>query len=321
MTEKKTLKTRPVILGKGGPTEAGWHSIESFLRCPKAFQFAMVRGLRKPVYETPHAFALGILHHAMRARWFSLHFATTESAMKKCYDAAVEEAETQKQTISIEAQRHAQVNFQLYVDFWSKRPRPKPVAAEYKLGPAPLAPGAPFFLYRTARLDDVSYYPEAGGQLAIGESKTTSTSPGDVENQYTLHGQTLLQVLLWKMCPNGEAKYGPVKGFVLDAFKKPYEKQKPGFGRVFVPVSDYALNWFANSMRGYLRAASGIDWNSDVPRNPFGCTYMAGRARVACEFRDLCKHGKSAASEYVDRDGVFLNRRKPKDGETVPAWE
>lgn len=312
------LKTRPKVdLGKGGPSAKGWHKIADFLRCPKAYQYGQVRGIHKPQAQTPDHFAVGILHHAMRARWFAEHFDTGEKTWEKIKRAAQEATEEQKLPITIDAERKAMAMFQLYMDYWSLRPRPEPVAAEYLVGPAALSEEFDEVTERTARLDDVSRYPEAGGKLCVGESKTTSTSVGDTVNQYTLHGQPLLQLLLWKLSPNGEAKHGPVAGIMLDVFVKPYEKKAASFGRVFVPVSDWTLKWYAESMVGYLRAAALTKWDTNVPRNVQGCTYTAGRMRVACEFRELCAHGPSASSLYVMGEGKSL---RSYEGEVKP-WE
>jgi hypothetical protein len=201
------------------------------------------------------------------------------------------------------------------------RPLPRPVAAEYLLGPAPLKPDDPFFLHRTARLDDVSHYPEAAMKLCIGESKTTSATVNDVINQYTLHGQTLLQPLLWNMAQQWAATHGPVAGVLLDITVKGYGGKKCSFARAFMPVRDETLSWFRDSMRGYLRAAASVEWDTPAPRNVSMCTRMAGRGRMACEFRDLCMHGKAAAPKYVTKNGESLVRWKPSAEETIPPWE
>jgi hypothetical protein len=309
-----------VLLGGGGPTEAGWHAIEMFLRCPKAYQYGPIRGIRKPLTQTPDHFAVGTLFHAMRARWFALKFASDKKAWRAILDTVKEAKSENDLPVSTDAEQRALQLMQLYMAHWLKLPRPEPVAAEYKVGPAPLQPGDPFFLFRTARLDDVSRYPEAGGALAIGESKTTSTSINDTVRQYELHGQPLLQLALWRMCPNGEAKFGPVAGFVLDVSKKPYGNDKAAFGRVFVPVRPETIDWFIQSMRGYLRAAAAVDWDTEVPRNPQGCTFQAGRMRVDCDFKSLCRFGKSATIEYVQRGGQSLKAHKPLPGKEKMPW-
>lgn len=326
MSERKKFKSAErkkqpdVILGKGGVSAAGWHKIESFLRCPKAYQYSQVRGIRTPATQTPDHFAIGIIHHAMRARWFSLRFADDAKTWTQLKLAAQEAAEEQELPVSADAIRKTESMFRLYMNHWLMRPRPDPLAAEYLVGPSPIFEGDPETA-RTARLDDVSRYPEAGGKLCLGESKTTSTSIGDTVNQYTLHGQPLLQALLWKHSPQGEAMHGPIAGIMLDIFKKPYEKQKPDFGRVFVPLNERVLDWYARSMAGYLRAAGKVDWDTEVPRNVQGCTYMAGRMRVTCEFRDLCLHGRSATGSYVLRDGSSLLAHKPEAGKEKMPWE
>src|SRR6185369_15921944 len=113
------------------------------------------RGIHKPLNQTPDAFGIGSLHHAGRARWFSLRFATDDSAWASIRQAVDEEAERQKLPVSVKARQQALAYLDEYVNHWSKRPRPSPIATEYKVGPAPLQPDDPFFLWRTARLDDV----------------------------------------------------------------------------------------------------------------------------------------------------------------------
>lgn len=318
---KKPKKAEPeVLLGEGGPTEAGYHSIESMLQCPKKYQLQHVRGIRQPQHVESEAFAVGILYHAARAHWFALRFATDAKAWASIKETMRKAAMENKLPVTLKAEQRAFILIEQYAAFWLKRPRPTPVAAEYLLGPATILPNDPFS-FRTARLDDVSRYPEANGQLCIGESKTTSTSIDDTVNQYELHGQTMLQYVLWKMAPQGEAMHGPVAGIILDVAKKPYGNDKAKFGRTFIQITDHQIAWFVKSLGGYLRAAAGIDWDADAPRNVSACTYLAGRARVACQFRDLCRFGKSASIKYVLRDGNSLKSFKPSPGKTVMPWD
>jgi hypothetical protein len=316
----KKTKTPKVLLGKGGVSSAGWHKIESFLRCPKAYQFGQVRGIHKPAACTPEHFAVGILFHAMRARWFATKFQDITKCWDKILDACREAKEACELPVTLESEQKALDLIQQYMKHWLLQPRPTPVAAEYLLGPAPLRATDSWFNYRTARLDDLSRYPEAGGELCIGESKTTSTSVGDTVTQYTLHGQPLMQMALYKMCPNGEAKYGPIAGVMLDVTVKGYEGKPAKFGRAFVPVKQDVVAWYVESMMGYLKAAEMVGWDTPVPRNTHGCTYQAGRMRVVCEYRDLCMYGKEASGQYVLRGGKSLRDTSAWNGE-VPPWE
>ena len=311
-----------VEVGKGGVTEAGWHSIADFMRCPKAYQLGVIRGIHVPVAQVPAHFARGLFFHAMRARWFGLEFASDKKAWTKIRDAAAEEAEKNKYPMAISDERYALQLMSLYMEHWLKRPLPKPVAAEYKIGPAPLAQGDSFNMFRTAGLDDVSHYPEAGGALCIGESKTTSADIGAVVKEYELHGQPMLQQALFRMCENGEKKFGPVKGTVLDVVVKPDEKMKGAkFARIFVEIRPEALDWYVQSMRLWISSMNKVDWDAETPRNPHGCTYMAGRMRVDCAFKDLCRFGRSAAARYVMRDGGSLTKWRPSLGKTRFPWE
>lgn len=311
-----------VELGQGGPSAMGWHTIESFLRCPKEYQYQQIRKIRQPLASTPDYFAVGILVHAMRARWFSLRFDTSNEAWESIKLAAKEEMERVELPIRPDAERLALRYMQEYVAHWSIRPRPEPIAAEYLIGPAPLLQNDPLTLHRTARLDDVSRYPEFGNALYIGEAKTDGKSVDNCLETYTLHGQPLLQMLLWKMAPQGEQRHGPVAGVMLDVIVKGREGQRCKFARIPLKYTNRALEWYIDSMRGYLAAASRVDWNTSVPRNVTACTRPAGGAmRIPCPFRDLCMHGRSAAAQFVLENGDSLVRWVPTDEQTTPPWE
>jgi hypothetical protein len=309
------------LLGKGGASEAGWHSIQDFLHCPKEYQFRHIRKLRIPTQRTPDHFAVGQLFHAARARWFTLGFKQDDKTWQQILRAMREDALANKLPVSLGAEQQATKLIQAFMKFYGTQPKPKVIAAEYKLGPTPLRQGDPFMLWRTARLDDVSIYPEAGNRLCIGESKTTSTSVNDTVKQYTLHGQTMMQALLWKNDPNGEKKYGPIAGIMLDVTVKGGSGAEPSFGRSFVQITDHQLRWFAESLAGYIRAASGVDRNSTVPRNPASCTRLAGRARISCEFTELCRFGSSATAQFVvGEESISLKEWAKRHPTEVAPW-
>jgi hypothetical protein len=310
-----------VIVGETGVTSAGWHAAEAGIWCEKEGQLKFIRGVRLPQMQVPDHFVVGKMLHAGRAAWFARRFDTAESTFGHCKDEALKGAEENKMPVSEEAKRAAFKYLDEYITHWSSRPNPRPVAVEYLLGPAPLEAGDPFPLHRTARLDDVGYYPEAMGALAIGELKTTSDSIEACAEQYTLHGQPLLQNRLWKMAAQGEAMHGPVKGMVLDIFKKGYGKERSKMDRRFVEITPVAMEWYVREMRRYLRRFAAYDWNSDAPRNISACTRLVGKGRSPCEYRDLCLHGKSAAGNYVDREGNALNLWQPSEGKETPPWK
>jgi hypothetical protein len=319
-TKKKDEAVIPeVLVGESGPTQAGYHQMEAFLRCPFEYQLKAVRQVRPPVSETPEPLAVGALFHAGRARWFSKRFATCSSTWQSIADAMTEEAQKMSLPVSREAERLAMTLMNQYVEHYSTRVKPNPLAAEYLVGPAAVDGRDPFAM-RTARLDDVSRYPEAGNKLCIGEAKTTSKDVADCVNQYTLHGQPMLQVLLWKHSPQGEKMHGPVAGVMLDVAVKPTKTQKAKFSRMFLPVTDHALEWYVRSLRGYLRAMAGVEWNTEVPRNVTACTRPGAWGRAVCDFRDLCAHGRAAAGKYVTADGKSLAVWKPSKGKETPPW-
>lgn len=313
----------PVEVGSGGPTDAGWHSAEAGIWCLKEAQYKYVRGVHTPHLQTPDYFAVGGLLHAGRATWFGSKFDTSQATIDAVKQAILDAATTFSLPVTEDAKKAATKYMLEYVEFWSGRPRPQPLAAEYLVGPAPLQAGDQFPLWRTARLDDVSIYPEALNRLAIGEAKTTSGSIEDCINQYTLHGQPILQYVLWHTSEQGAKKHGPLGGFVLDIIKKGYGKDKSKFARHFVEVTPKTVEWYVRSLRAYLRKFANLDWNTDLDdmRNIMACTRMVGRARMACEFRELCRHGKSAAGNFALKDGTPLNEWKPSAGKDTSPWE
>ncbi len=311
-----------ILLGKGGPSSQGFHMMQALTYCKKEFQFATIRKIHVPAEFTHDHFAVGSIFHAGRARWFSLNFRTDAKAWRAIKDATAEEADGHHLPVSFKAERMALSYLAQYVEHYSLLPKPKPLAAEYLLGPAPLAKDDPLYMFRTARLDDVSVYPESAGQLAIGESKTTSGSVNDVVRQYQLHGQPMLQYVLWKLAKQGERTHGPVAGTVLDVTVKGYGGRKCSFKRVFIPFEPYAIKWFKKSMRGYLKDGSKIDWNSTPRRNFGSCTRMGGRGRVDCTYKKLCTYGRSVAGQYVyGEDSRPLHFWKPSEGKETPPWE
>lgn len=304
-----------------GPSIAGWHSISTFLRCPKEYQLSQVRGISVPRTLVPDPLAIGSLFHEGRAHWFQSGFPSDTKYWEKLKSYIEKSADTSNPPMRVDAISRTLSYLSQYIAHWAMRTKPEPVIVEKDVGPAPLKKDDPFFFHRTFRPDDISYYPlEAGPKLCIGELKTTSVGVDDAVNEYTLHGQPMMQWLVWKMAKNGEAKYGPVEHVMLDVVVKGYGKEKCTFARHPIRITNHSLDWYANSMRGYLRAASLVTYDTDVPRNITNCTRLIGRARVPCQFRDLCQFGKSAANRYVDREGHGLSNPKYKEYPVKP-WE
>jgi hypothetical protein len=318
--DPKQKPLQEVIVGPSGPTSAGWHSIESGFRCEKEYQFQHVRKVAQPQYQLPDHFAVGSLFHAARARWFALRFATDAKAWESISDAVKKEAVGERLPVTLKAEQLTLNIFAQYMEHWSHRVLPTPMLAEYEVGPAPLEKGDPFFLWRTARLDDVSKYPDGGKDLWIGEAKTGSDSVSSIINTYELHGQPLLQLILWKMSPQGEAKHGPVKGVMLDAVQKGYGGDKCAFGRQGIVVTEHSLTWYIRSFKAKLRRLAQIDWDTDVDRNISSCIRAVGRGKFPCPYRDLCKFGKSASTNFV-MDGQSLLKWLPSPGKAVAPWE
>lgn len=320
----KQPKMPEVVVGSSGPSQAGWHQVADFLDCMKRGQFKHIRGIRVPTVQQKPAFAVGSLVHAGRARWFGSAFKTDQKTIDAVHEAMKREARLSKEPMTAESERFALTIVDEYINFWSGRMNPEVGGIEYDLGPAPLQNGDPLWLMRTAKLDDFGKYAESGRELAIGELKTTSQGVAACVQEYTLHGQTMLQQWLWRVAKQGAAMHGPVKGTVLDIAVKGYGTKKPTFAREFIPFSEHQFEWFVDSLRGYLKAIVSIDANSSVPRNPVACTKQfdegSREIRYPCEYRELCKWGKAKAIGYVDAKGNQLHRWQPSVEQQVPPW-
>lgn len=304
--------------GAQGPTTNGWHQIESIFRCYMEYKMREVVGARIPAIQTPDPLAKGSIFHAGRAEWFMRKFNTDAKAWHKVQDAMRKARDEASPPMSMQALTDAIGYMEQYIAHWSLLPLPKPVGVEYTLGPVALKPDSPWWQFRTARLDDVSYYPGTEG-LCIGECKTTSVGIDDAENEYSLHGQLLMQFMLWRMAAQGQKKHGPAAHVMLDVVKKGYGKEKCTFARVPIHVTPTSLLWFTESMEYYLMQAARIGEYTMVPRNPKQCTRQIGRMRIPCEFRDLCKYGDKAASKYVNREGISLSTVYP--GNEEKPWD
>lgn len=309
-----------VLVGKGGVTQAGWHSVEAILRCQKEYQFKHVRKIKKPESETKEAFAIGLIVHAGRGTWLANRCATNDKVWQQIKEAAKRECELQKLPITPKGEQYGLRYVTEYIEHWSRFPKPRALAVEHLVGPAPFAEGDPFYLYRTARLDDVSVYAEAGNALSIGELKTTSATVAEVTKTYELHGQPIIQHLLYRLSEVGRQLLGPVTGTVLDVVQKGYGKEKSKFGRVFVTASDHVVGWYVPSMQHHLRLAAGMEWDSTPPRNISACTRAVSGRAVSCEYKELCMYGASATGKYVMGEGQSLKSWKPGPGKTQAPW-
>ncbi len=325
MTKKKQTKViEPAIRGASA---AGWHNIQTFLRCPKEYQLSVIRKVSVPRTLLPDPLAIGSLFHEGRAHWFKSGFPTGPKYWETLKAYINKSADTQPVPIRAEAINRTLSYLEQYCTHWAMRAKPTVLDAEYELLASPLLDGDPASMNRTARLDDVGQYPEANMKLCIGECKTTSVGVDDCVNEYTLHGQPMLQFKLWQMAKNGAMKHtkkwGPVGHVLLDIVVKGYGKERCTFGRHALVITDYSMSWYINSLRRYIEAANEVKYDTDVPRNITACTRLSGRARVPCQYRELCQFGKPAANRYVDSKGDGLSNPKFNDPINYPVkpWE
>ena len=221
---------------------------------------------------------------------------------------------TEKSRLHPSAFNVALETFEGYVDYWSKRPTTEVLAIEYPFEPRLLAPNAPEWAKRTARVDSIERW---RGKTWIGEAKSTSSAPGRVADTYALHGQILLQMTLWG--DDETERFGPLAGVLLDVMVKPQGK-KPARGSERIPIElkdcEQALKWFRKDFVTWQMQTAMIDWNATVERR-----LVCQRNYGPCEFRPLCLRGRAGSMRYALPDGSKLHEWKPSPGKEVPPWE
>lgn len=293
------------IWNEGGASGAGWSELASFFRCPKEYQYAQVRKILEPKNITPDYFFVGSAFHAGRAAWFSKKCAVNDATWAFITSEVARIRAEYEKVLPVNEAAVIDVTRYLteFVEHYSMQPAPRVVAVEHMLGPTKLWPDAPAEHERTARLDDIGYYDINGDTLCIGECKTGSGTPAQIANEYSLHGQPMMQHMLWKAAPQGEAQYGPISGIVLDAVQKGYGGKKCKFGRVVLTVEPFALKWFSENLRRVVEATKALTLHGHADRNVTSCTRPrlgpGGRQLSGCQFRDLCTFGFSASGNYV----------------------
>lgn len=270
----------------------------SFLRCPQEYKYAEILGIKPKDKEDKMALQVGTLTHVGRAEWFASQFSKTPS---QCSAAITKHIQTTGGQYRVDAEREAIRLVEAYVEHWRSKPLPLCRAVEYELGPAPLKEDDPFYGYRTARLDDLSIYPDANNKLCIGDLKTTSDSIAGCVNEYLQNGQFILYNILYKMAKEGQLVFGPITGIMLDIETK---EAVPKFHRELITITPFQERWFYHSMQGWLKAMSQVTVQTPVPRNVTQCSRAVGRkGSYRCDFHDLCHHGGSRVSLYKDREG------------------
>lgn len=307
----KPGKMVPITMGA---SRAGWHAIESFIRCPKEYQFAAVRKVVPVNVSVPEPLSVGIHLHAARAQALNdgLRGELWRDAMKLA-ERMHAEAGTPLFPGAIDT---ATRTFEAWLAFWKLRPRTTVLAVEYELEPRPLAPNAPPWATRGARLDSIEKDPLTGA-VWIGEFKSTYDSGSAVSDLYSLHGQVLLQAALWG--PEETKKFGTLAGILLDVVKKPRgDERAKAYPRMRLPLHTFAhaLRWFRKDFTGWLMQTHLIDWNAAPERRPV-CVRKYG----PCDFRELCLDGRNGSLKYRLADGRRLVDWKPTPDQRTPPWE
>ena len=295
-----------VIVGSAreGPSIAGFHKIVGLQRCETEYRLHDIVGLSDKHPKDNTAMAVGTICHAGRAAWFATQ--CTES-VDFVVNAIQDYVKSSNDPVKVTAEREAIRLMTAYVKHWRLQPKPNVLDDEYPLGPAPLKENDPFFLYRTARLDDVSIYPDSLGQAVVGDLKTTSDSISGCMNEYRQHGQFITYAILWKMAKEGQAKFGPSPGVMIDIMTK---DDNPKFHRELIVVTEFQQRWWYANMSHLLRRAAQITESTPTMRDTTQCARSISRkGSYLCQFHKLCQYGVSAAGQYILPNGDSLDTR------------
>lgn len=301
-----------------GASPRGWHSIEPVFHCGKKFELAMKWGIRRPMTMTPDALGTGGLFHQGRAHWFNSNFQTGPQYWNQMKSFVEEAALLYVLPVKQDTINRTLNYLDQYCTYWSARVKPRVKQVEYTLSANILGPE---FDDRTARIDDLSEYPDNSFKLCIGECKTTSVSVRDAVEEYTVHGQPTKQAILFEMAPEGARIYGSVSDILLDVVVKGYDKEKCKFGRQVLRITDHMKNWYLPMLAKKVREAEAIMDGAPGERNITSCTRLIGKARVVCVYRDLCQRGRSATPAYMDSQGISLNNVKYTKMEGRKPWD
>lgn len=304
-------------MNKSGASSEGWHEIDALFRCEWEWVARNLRGIvPSGQTETPAPLAQGLVVHAARAEWFTHGFRTDADSQARILAAARAEGAKQQLPITPDDEQAALRIFAAYQNHWQYMPKPTVKHVELEIAPTEVVPG----YTRTARLDDVSEYPEAGGALCLGEAKTTAGRFDDLVAFYEMHGQPLLQDLLWRKSVQGAAALGPIAGVMLDIIGKPGRQRKGfEFARVLIPINDHMREWFERALMAKLERRKELVASAKPARNPTSCIrhHASLGYAIRCPYRDLCQHGRAATGGYQLADGSSLLDYK---GDEAP-WE
>jgi len=292
-----------------GHSGAGWHAIESFIRCPKEYQFAQVRRIKRGSPFIPAPLSIGLLLHAARAQW--LYDERKGDLWKEGMQRYAAKTEAEEGKLAPGSMQAARDLFVGYESYWKVRPTTQVLAIEHLMSLRGVRSGAPAWAFRTARYDSIEKW---RGKTWIGELKSTSDSANRLSEQYALHGQLLLQMALW-----GEEEddtFGPLEGVLIDPMLK--RGASVGAPRIEIRKSEceHALSWFRKDLQMWLLQAQMVDWDAGVERKP-NCMRTYG----PCEFRGLCLKGRKGANPFVLENGKALVTWQPSSGQTTPPWE
>lgn len=286
----------------------GWHKLGLFLRCPKAYQYKVLNGIVPEQDIAPTALAVGTLTHAGR----EYYLRKKNPNPHKLTDHMLHVADLQKIPVSMEARRQGLRYVHEYIEHYERYDlKPKTIATEYALT------GSITEKYgdlgeRTARLDDVSRYKEAGGGLCVGEFKTTSGSVAECYKFYQFHGQPILQLLLWAASENGYQTHGGVEGVCLDVMQKGSGAKKSQFARYILTFPDSVLIAMHRHLQHHIKRMAAIHAGKRAHRDPTGCSFTTGNGRVSsCEYKALCTLGDSVSRMYL-KEGKPLSRQEAR---------
>lgn len=276
----------PIIVGKGGASGEGWSELKD-IECTQRYSYikqaAMTRAPNAPREKTSHddAYQCGSFLHAARAKWFELGQGIERSVLEQCFTAGAEECKNQGYECTELNKLEYSLLFTNYANYWARLFKPKPYAVEYYLAYDWGDLSRP--LRRSTRLDDVCYYPDAGG-YCIGEFKTTYTLSGALKFYNEFNPQILLQQLLYKRAEsNGRPE---IKGTMVDI----WDKYKLKGTRQFIALNERRLEHFERWLVKMLKFRDELMHSEHInpERNFMVCNTFNDAYDSQCSHKERC---------------------------------
>lgn len=278
---------------KGGPSPCGNSWWSEFLRCPRAFQLAHIKGLTTTGYEQPLEVG-GLFHECVAIYFDALKFKNplatewheaASSATVKVNDL-LDRTAIATPIVTAEARNLWLAWFRQYGPDGYTPLTAKVFGVELMLSNERLSDRWTFPY--SARLDTVLWGPVGP---VIRELKTARAMTSDLLTGYELSGQFLGQAYLWQKLE--AARSGKLRGFQVDLVIK---TKSPTLEGLEVKIEDKNIRNWCRSMQSHYVDMLKCRETGFWPQNHNSCVSWSRNSIMnkQCKFHEFCAtNGKS----------------------------